>query len=160
MRIHFASDHAGYEYKNELLEFVANELGYEVVDDGAYELDMADDYPDFVHKTATAVSNDPANTRGIILGGSGQGEAITANRHSGVRAVVYYGEPAKEQVDASGAELNMITSTRMHNDANVLSIGARFISIDEAKRVVWEWLGTDFVGGERHDRRIAKIEEF
>ncbi len=159
VKIYFATDHAGYELKNELLEYVSNELGYEVVDEGAHEYNKDDDYPDFIHKAARAVSEDPENNRAIILGGSGQGEAMVANRYKGVRAAVYYGEPSSKQVDAGGRELGMITSTREHNNANVLSIGARFLTTEEAKNVVKSWLAQEFTGEERHKRRIEKIDK-
>jgi len=158
MKIYFATDHAGYEMKEVLIKYVRDELGYEVEDMGAHRLDSTDDYTDFVHKAAGKVSSDPANSRAIVLGASGQGEAIVANRHSEVRAVVYYGEPTSPQVDASGKELGMIESTREHNDANVLSLGARFLTMEEARRVVKLWLSTEFTGQARHSRRISKID--
>ncbi len=157
MTIYLASDHAGFAYKEALREFVQNELGYVVVDCGAYEENMEDDYPDFVRSAAEAVSEDAENRKAIILGGSGQGEAICANRHPGVRAVVYYGEPTHDQVDADGVSRDIITSSRNHNDANVLSIGARFVSLEEAKRVVALWLETPFGRDARHVRRIEKL---
>lgn len=158
MKIYFAADHAGFKLKNELVAFVRDEFGYEVEDCGAFELNLDDDYPEFVSKAAEAVSGDPGNRKAIVLGGSGQGEAIVANRHKGVRAVVYYGEPDREQKDASGNELTILASTRTHNDANVLSLGARFIDGDAAKRAVTEWLKTPFGGEERHTRRIEQID--
>jgi ribose 5-phosphate isomerase B len=158
MTIYFATDHAGFELKNELLAYVKNELGYTVEDCGAHELDVADDYPDFVHKAAAAVSEDPENRQAIIVGASGQGEAICANRHKGIRAVLYYGEPAQNQVDAAGKELDMIESTRVHNAANVLSLGARFISTFQAKEVVQKWLEVSQGSEERHVRRIQKLD--
>src|SRR3989338_11277623 len=92
MRVHFASDHAGFELKQKLIEFV-DSLGYETVDHGPYEFDPDDDYPDFVRPAAEAVANDPEQSRGVILGKSGQGEAMAANRFKGVRAAVFYGRP-------------------------------------------------------------------
>lgn len=157
MKIYFAADHAGFELKDTLLAYVRDELGYDVEDCGAYELDPNDDYPVFIQKAAEAVSKNPKNRRAIVLGASGQGEAITANRYSGVRAVVYYGEPGGQQTDASGEKLNMIASTRAHNDANTLSLGARFIRKEEAKKVVQQWLETPFSGEERHVRRIDML---
>lgn len=147
MRIYFATDHAGYELKNELLAYVKDTLGYEVEDYGALTYDEQDDYPDFVHKAAAAVSADPEHCKAIVLGGSGQGEAIVANKHRGVRAVVYY-----------GGKPDIITLSREHNDANVLSLGARFLSLAEAQEVVRVWLATPFGGVDRHTRRIAKVE--
>lgn len=146
MKIYFASDHAGFELKNELLAFVQN-AGYQTEDCGSFEYENEDDYPDFIKKASEAVSKDSENSKAIILGGSGQGEAIVANKFSGVRAVVFY-----------GGDLNIIKLSREHNDANILSIGARFVSVNDAKDVVMLWLETSFSGEERHKRRINKIE--
>lgn len=145
--IYLASDHAGFELKEKLKAYL-RELGYEVKDFGAFALDAADDYPDFIALAAQAVSEDPDNSRAIILGGSGQGEAMVANRFSGVRAAVYYGGDEK-----------IIALSREHNDANVLSLGARFLTEEEAKRAVKLLLETPFSGEERHARRIKKIED-
>lgn len=147
MKIYFASDHAGFELKNSLMEMVNVDLGLEVEDCGAFDYDEADDYPDFVRVAADAVSSDPEESLAVIIGGSGQGEAIVANRFVNVRAAVYYGGP-----------MEIITLSREHNDANVLSLGARFLTEDEAKEALRLWLDTPFSGEERHDRRIAKID--
>lgn len=160
MKIYLAADHAGYELKNVLSVWLRNQE-YEVVDCGADTLDSADDYPVFVAEASRALSEDAAaglETRAVVIGASGQGEAILANRFPGVRCALYYGAPTKEQIDASGKQLDMIASTRMHNDANALSLGARFVSEDEAKVAVQTWLDTPFAGEERHVRRIAMIE--
>jgi ribose 5-phosphate isomerase B len=146
MTIYFATDHAGFALKNALLAYVRDELGYTVEDCGAHEENPEDDYPDFISKAAQAVSGDPHNSRAIILGGSGQGEAMCANRFSYVRATVYY-----------GGNPEIITLSREHNDANILSLGARFLSEGEAKEVVQKWLTTDFSKEERHVRRLAKL---
>ncbi len=145
MKVFFATDHAGFELKNELVSYVAS-LGFEVVDKGASTYDAQDDYPDFISLAAKEVSDDPTS-RGIILGGSGQGEAIVANRFPNVRAALYY-----------GGNSEIVKLSREHNDSNILSLGARFQSIDEAKATVKMWLETPFTGDERHARRIAKIE--
>jgi ribose 5-phosphate isomerase B len=140
--------------KEELKSFLET-LEYEVVDHGAYEYDEDDDYPDFIYPVAESVAID-SQSFGIILGGSGQGEAICANRIKGIRATVFNGQ--YEPVD--GREVpNEIVLSREHNDANVLSLGAKFISIAEAKEAVELWLETDFSGDERHVRRIQKIEK-
>ena len=102
---------------------------------------------------------DPDGTRAITIGASGQGEALVPNRYKGVRAIVYYGPAAHPQVDASGKELDIIASSREHNDANVLSLGARFLTEEEAKEAVKRWLQTPFGGGERHARRVRMIDE-
>lgn len=158
MKVIFAADHAGFALKEALKPFVRS-LGYEVEDVGAYSLDPNDDYVGFVQAAARAVSEDSEHARAIVLGGSGQGEAFTANRFKGVRAVVYYGNPAQKQIDADGKELDMIASTREHNDSNILSLGARFISEEEAKDAVTRWLQTPFSGAERHARRNKKIDD-
>ena len=159
MKVYFASDHAGFEMKNKLIDFVRGELSYEVEDCGAFVPDPDDDFNEFVRKAALAVSENPKNRKAIILGGSGQGEAIAANRFKYVRAVVFYGEPRSEQTDASGETLGMLDSTRRHNDANILSLGARFLSVEDAKKAAKVWLETEFKGEERHIRRIASIDE-
>ena len=147
MKIYFATDHAGFELKEQLVPYVRNELGYDVTDLGAETFDPTDDYPPYIRLASEAVCGD-GTARGIILGGSGQGEAIAANRFPGVRAVVYYGGPDE-----------IITLSREHNDANILSLGARFVELEEAKRVIKKWLETEFPREERHLRRIGQIEE-
>jgi len=146
MKIFIASDHAGFELKEKLVAMLVNE-GYEVVDKGAFKYDENDDYPDFISEAAREVSAEPEAARGIVLGGSGQGEAVVANRFPNVRAAVYYG----------GAH-QIIRAAREHNNANVLSIGARFASEEEAIEAVKTFLETPFSGDERHVRRIAKID--
>lgn len=158
MKIVFATDHAGYSLKEALVPFVRDELGYEVEDMGAHALDPDDDYPLYVSRAADAVAANPGEVRAVILGGSGQGEAMVANRMRGVRAVVYYGPALQMQTDVEGEVLDMLASTRAHNDANVLSLGARFISEEDAKEAVRTWLATPFSGDERHRRRITAID--
>ena len=157
MKIYFAADHGGFELKNELVEFVKN-LGYETEDCGAHVLDIDDDYPLFIQKAARSVAEDTEHRRAIVVGGSGQGEAFAANKIKGIRAVVYYGE-ARTQKDADGKEIDIITSTRDHNDSNVLSLGGRFITIEEAKAAVQKWLATPFSGAQRHARRHRMLEK-
>lgn len=147
MTIYFATDHAGFELKEKIFTYVRDTLGYEVVDCGAYENMPEDDYPEFIRSAAEAVSKSAHNTRAIIFGGSGQGEAIVANRFSNVRAIVYYG----------GNE-DIIRLSREHNDANILSLGARFVTLGEAQEAVELWLSTPFHEEERHVRRIAQID--
>jgi len=154
MKIIFASDHAGFDLKNELVSFVTD-LGYEVEDLGAAEYKEDDDYVGYCARAASQVSGNPDRTRAILLGGSGQGEAIVANRFPRVRAVVYNGESR----GAVYNELDEIVLSRQHNDANVLSLGARFLNADEAKEAVKRWLETEFSGEERHKRRIRQIED-
>ncbi|MFQ5661775.1 MAG: RpiB/LacA/LacB family sugar-phosphate isomerase [Candidatus Paceibacteria bacterium] len=155
MKVLFATDHAGFELKEKLVPFVKS-LGYEVEDLGAFEYDENDDYPDSISKAASEISQNPATNKGIILGGSGQGEAIVANRFPNVRAIVFNGqceEPAGMKVP------NEIVISREHNDANIISLGARFLNEESAKEAVKLWLSTEFSEEERHARRIAKIAE-
>ena len=144
MKIHLATDHAGLELKNSIKDYLINK-GNEVRDHGAYEYDALDDYPDFIFPCARAVASDPLS-RGIILGGSGQGEAMAANRVKGVRAAVFYNGP-----------IDIIKLSREHNNANILSIGARFMSEDEIRSILKVWLNEPFGGG-RHQRRIDKLD--
>lgn len=147
--IYFATDHAGFELKNILVAFVRDELKFDVVDCGADAYDENDDFTDFIAVASREVSADPKNKKAIILGGSGQGEAMLANRFHDVRAVVYYG--GNEEI---------IRLSRVHNDANILSLGARFINVEDAKKTVKLWLETPHVTVEKYDRRIAETEEF
>lgn len=153
MKIVLASDHAGFDLKAELAVFLAS-LGYDVEDVGAMQYDEEDDYPDFIAEAARRVSTGGGMVRAIVLGGSGQGEAIAANRFPHVRAVVYNGESR----GAVFNDLDEIALSREHNDANVLSLGARFLTVPEAKEAVQRWLTTPFSGDARHVRRIEKIE--
>lgn len=160
MKVYFASDHAGYKLKNALVAYVRDSLNEEVEDCGPFEYDDSDDYPVFVDTAVRKVAEDVQDgedSRAIILGASGQGEAMAANRFKGIRAAVYYG-PTGAQIDASGGRLTMIQSTRAHNDSNVLSLGARFLSEAEAREAVKLWVGTAFSGEERHVRRIKEID--
>jgi ribose 5-phosphate isomerase B len=147
MKVAVASDHAGFILKSGILQLL-EESGHQIiVDSGPSTLNDGDDYPPLVAAAAAAVSRGDAE-RAIVLGGSGTGEAVVANRFPGVRAAVYYGGP-----------LDIIRLSREHNDANVLSLGARFVSEDEAAEAVKLWLETPFTAEERHVRRIAQIEE-
>ncbi len=144
MIIHIATDHAGLDLKNSLKEYL-NIKGYEVVDHGAFEYDVRDDYPDFIFPCAKAVASDK-NSKGVILGGSGQGEAMAANRIKGIRAAVYY-----------GSEVDIPILSRRHNNSNILSIGARFVSKKEIYAILDKWLSEPFTGG-RHQKRIDKLD--
>jgi len=145
--IYIGTDHAGFKLKEKLVPYI-KKLGYEVIDKGATKLKKGDDYPDFIAPVARAVKRNPKDSLGIILGGSGQGEAMVANRHKGVRATVYYGGP-----------LNIIKLSKEHNNANVLSIGARFVSEKKAKEIIKLWLMTKFSGEARHKRRLKKLDK-
>lgn len=154
MKIFIGTDHAGYVLKEELVKALTAQ-GYEVMDKGAYEYNEGDDYPDFVIPVAEEVSKDPENCRGIVLGATGEGEAITANKFPHVRAIVYYGK-AHSVVDD---EADVLVRSREHNNANVLSLGARFFTAEEAVSAVTLWLTTPYSKGERHIRRLAKIDK-
>ncbi|OHB17315.1 MAG: ribose 5-phosphate isomerase B [Parcubacteria group bacterium RIFCSPHIGHO2_01_FULL_45_26] len=144
--IYLGADHAGFELKEEIKKYLV-EQGKEVEDLGAFELNQEDDYPDFVVPVAKKVAENPEQNRGIVLGGSGQGEAIAVNRFKGVRAAVYYGGP-----------FDIVKLSRQHNNANVLSLGARFLTKEQAIEVVDLWLETSFEAG-HHTRRIEKLDE-
>lgn len=145
MKIYIGADHAGFKLKEELKQFLAN-LGYDIEDMGANQYDENDDYPDFIIPVANAVAKN-SGSRGIVIGGSGQGEAMAANRIRGVRAALVY--------DKYSAKMS-----REHNDVNIISLGARTLSLRKAKKLVKLWLETPFSNGERHIRRIKKIEDF
>lgn len=149
-KIYIGSDHAGFALKGKLIPFLCG-LGHEVVDCGPEQFDPADDYPKYILSVARSVAEDVKNgklSKGIVIGGSGEGEAITANRLKGVRAATYY-----------GGSHEIIKLSREHNDTNILSLGARFISETEAKVVAKLWLETKFSHDERHIRRIKEIDE-
>ncbi len=173
MNIHIGTDHAGFELKEKLVQYL-NKLGHEITDHGAFSYDLDDDYPDFITPVAHAVSMD-MNSLGIILGGSGQGEAMCANKISGIRAGVFYGCVIPDLIRYPGfndKNLNtdleietihtensfeIVRLLREHNNANILSLGARFITDDEVFAAVKVFLETEFSNDERHVRRINKF---
>lgn len=160
MKIFIAADHAGFTLKNALAEHIRT-LGYEVEDMGAFSNDPEDDYPDFMMPLAKRVA-DETGARGIIVGGSGQGEAMCANRVSGVRAAVFYGpRQVTAALDIEGGHsedgFDAVRLPRRHNNANILAIGARFISGNEADEAVRIFLETPFSDSPRHARRLAKF---
>tara|TARA_Y100000389_G_scaffold38242_1_gene32586 strand:- start:9347 stop:9802 length:456 start_codon:yes stop_codon:yes gene_type:complete len=139
-----ATDHAGFELK-EVVKQSLIKLNFEVKDFGAFEYDASDDYPDFINPAAKFISENQG-VMGIIFGGSGQGEAMAANRFKGVRAAVFYDGPDE-----------IINLSRLHNNANVLSLGSRFINSDRAIELIERWLDVEFEGG-RHQKRIQKLD--
>lgn len=145
--IYLATDHAGFTHKNEIRSWLMRE-GYSVEDCGNFELDELDDFTDYIDKAAKAVATNPSVHKAIIFGGSGQGEAMLANRYKGVRAAVFYGPPEE-----------IVTLSREHNDANILSIGARFVSVDMTKEAVWKWLHTNPLTDKKYARRNKKMSE-
>jgi ribose 5-phosphate isomerase B len=146
MIIHLAADHAGFEMK-EFLKEALTELDYEIVDHGNFEYEERDDYNDFIKLAAEEVSLNPEENKAIIFGGSGQGEAMLANRLPNVRATVYY-----------HFDPEIIKVSREHNDANILSVGARFLSNEEMLESVLFWLEIPFSEKPRYIRRIEKME--
>ena len=145
MRIHLGTDHAGLELKDHLVEWL-RERGHEPLDHGPYEFDAEDDYPVFCLQAAMAVVDDPGSF-GIVIGGTGNGEQIAANKVEGIRAALAWSEETAE-------------FARLHNNANIVSIGARMHSVKEATRLVEVFLATDFTGEERHVRRISMLRDF
>ena len=146
-KVYLATDHAGFELKEKLKTHLL-ESGYNVKDFGANIYNKEDDYPDFIKPLAEEVAKDPDGVMGIILGYSGQGEAMTANRYKKVRAMEYH-----------GGNLNIIKLARDHNDANVLSLGAGFVTEEEAKGAVNLFLETPFDGTNRNKRHVRRIEK-
>lgn len=149
MKIYIASDHAGFEMKRHLI-FHLSQVGHDVYDCGPEEYNPEDDYPDYVSVAAKHVSEsqNDAYVRGIVIGWSGQGEAIVSNRFPHIRCAVFY-----------GGTKHGVTLSREHNDSNMLSLGAHFVTTQEAAQTVDLWLKTKFSGEERHKRRIGKIEK-
>ena len=145
MRVHLGSDHAGLDLKNHLAEHLTASA-YEVVDHGPMEYDPVDDYPPFVLRAALAVVND-AGSLGVVIGGSGNGEQMAANKVAGVRAALAWND-------------DTASLSREHNDANVVSVGARMHTLDEATGLVERFLTTPFSGDERHARRIAMMADY
>lgn len=152
MNIILAADHAGFELKEQIRLWLS-EQGYSVEDCGAYTFDAADDYPIYMHRAAEklydAVHNhntEPLQSCAIVLGGSGTGEAIVMNRYRGIRAVVY-----------NGQDVDIVRLARSHNDANVLSIGARFVRIEQVFSAIGVFMDTAFEAG-RHQSRVRSIE--
>lgn len=145
MRVYLGSDHAGFDLKNQLAEWLTHH-GHEPVDCGPTAFDGDDDYPPHVLRAALGAANEPGS-RGIVLGGSGNGEAMAANKVRGVRAALVWSQETARLA-------------REHNDANVISIGARMHDTAEATRFVEIFLGTSFSGAERHTRRIAMLAHY
>jgi ribose 5-phosphate isomerase B len=142
MKIAIGSDHAGFQLKETLKSYLNNK-GFEIKDFGAFSEERAD-YPDFAHPVALAVEYNEVD-RGVLICGSGNGVNMTANRHHGVRSALCWNE-------------EIAKLARQHNDANVIALPARYISIEEAKKCIDAFFSTDFEGG-RHTERVNKIEE-
>lgn len=149
MRIHIATDHAGLEFSEKIQQYLT-EKGYEVIDHGPKEYDPLDDYPAFCINAARAVAKDQAQqveTLGVVFGGSGNGEQIAANKVEGIRAALVWNK-------------DTAVLAREHNDANVISIGARQHTFEEARDLIETFITTPFPGEERHSRRVAQIAEY
>ena len=163
MKIYLGADHAGFELKEKIKSFLLGK-NFETEDCGAFKFDKNDDYPDFISNVAQIVSRDPENSRGIVVGGSGQAEMMLANKFKGVRCALFYNTavPIKaaditERISTNPYEI--IRLTREHNNSNMLSIGARFVEDEKALNAVVQWLNEPFPGDKRHVRRINKIKE-
>lgn len=162
MTIALACDHTGFEQLKDLHIYLES-LGYSCKNFGPKSLKTSDDYPDFIMPAAKAVASGECQ-KGIVLGGDGQGEAMAANRFKGVRCAVFYGPAvAKKVVDVSGRvshdPYEIVRLSRVHNNANMLSLASRFVSLEDMKQVVKLWLETAFEGEERHVRRINKLDK-
>ena len=145
MRVHLGSDHAGLELKAHLIEWLGDH-GHEAVDHGPFVYDADDDYPVFCLRAASGAVEDEGSL-GVVIGGSGNGEQIAANKVKGVRAALAWSEETA-------------TLARQHNDANVLSVGGRLHTLEEMTRFVEVFLTTEFTGEERHARRIAMLASY
>lgn len=161
MKIALATDHAGYEEVQKIKEHITL-LGHECIDFGPTSFDPDDDYPDFIFPAAQAVAAGDCE-RGIIFGGSGQGEAIAANRVKGVRCALFYGPVSpRRAIDSEGTvsddPLVLLRLSREHNNSNMLSLAARFLSEEEIKTAVTAWLEMPDATAERHIRRIKKLD--
>lgn len=142
MKIYLGTDHAGFELKEKIKSYLT-EKGFEVEDCGAFEFDKNDDYPSFISKAAMKTSQDPSSF-GVVFGKSGAGECIVANKIKNIKAVLGF---SKENVELS----------RLHNNANILSLGSMFVNEELAKQLVKIFLETKFTNEERHVRRIQEI---
>lgn len=163
MKVYLATDHTGLELKNKVKAFLQKE-GYQIEDCGAYEYNKNDDYPDFISKAAEKVSQNPDNTRGVIFGASGQGEAMVANKFKNVRCALFYTPAIPTQaVNIEGRQstdpFEIIKLTREHNFANMLSIGIRFVKEEDVFKAVKVWLEAPLTTEEQHVRRVEKIKK-
>lgn len=145
MRVHLGADHAAFDLLGELVTFLEGE-GHQVTNHGPHAFDAEDDYPVYVLRAAEAVAADPESL-GVVLGGSGNGEQMAANKVKGIRAALCYSQ-------------ELAGLAREHNNAQVISIGARMTSVDDAKDMVATFLATPFSGAERHQRRISMMEAY
>lgn len=152
-KIYLASDHAGFELKEKVKDFlIDNYKDFKIIDEGAFSFEQDDDYTKYIHKAAFRLSEDAnidnkvIKSIAFVFGGSGEGEAMVMNRYDGVRCTTYYGK-----------DLEIITLGRKHNNANSISFGARFVEDDECVKAVNLFLETDFEAG-RHEKRVINID--
>lgn len=162
MKVYIACDHTGFEVKNKVFGILKNE-GYDVIDCGPPTFDQNDDYPDWISQAAMKVSADPEGF-GIIFGGSGQGEAIVANKYKNVRCALFYSLAIPTQaIDIKGltsdSQYEMIRLTREHNNSNMLSLAIRFLTMQQIMEAIKIFLESPFTGEERHARRVQKIKK-
>lgn len=143
LTIYFGSDHGGFVLKEEIREYLEKRKEYEVIDLGAFNLESLDDFPDFALAVAKKIS-EKEGAKGILFCGSGQGMAIAANKIRGIRAAVCWDIASAKQ-------------SREHLDANILCLGAKFVSVELAKKITDIWLGTSFLNEEKYSRRLRKI---
>lgn len=163
MKIYLASDHAGFEFKNQIKAFLEKK-DYEVTDCGPDHFDKNDDYPDFVSKAAEAVSLDPKGSIGILCANTGQAEAMLANKYKNVRCALFYAPAvAVSAVDVTGRlstnPFEIINLAREHNNANMLSLSGKFMDLSTAEKAIELFISTSFPEDERHLRRIEKIKK-
>lgn len=161
MKISLATDHTGFEQLKDL-EIYLESLGHTCQNFGPTTLNINDDYPDYIVKAAEAVASGDFE-RGVIMGGSGQGEAMAANRLKGIRCAVFYGPAVVGRIiDANGrvssSPYEIVRLSREHNNSNMISIAARFVSLADMQQVVKIWLDTPFTEQPRHVRRIDKLD--
>lgn len=147
MKLYIAGDHAGFKLKEKIKKWLVK-LGHEVKDFGPFKYDKDDDYPDYTFPLAEKVAKD-RKSFGIVIAGSGIGECIAANKVKGIRAVLYYGKSRK-----------ILTTSKIHDNANVLCLGSRFLNERESKEAIKLWIKTKFTGEKRHKRRLGKITKY
>lgn len=148
MKIFIGSDHAGFEYKSKIKEWL-DKMGYSVEDVGPFKYDPKDDYPTYSFKVAEQVAK-TKDSYGVIIARSGIGESIVANKVTGVRAVSFFGKPSKD----------FLKMSRMHDNTNVLCFGSEFVTLPEAKKAITIWLKTEFKNETRHKRRLKEISDY
>ena len=161
MTIYLAADHAGFELKSNLVDFL-QKLGYDVLDCGAYTYKKDDDYPRILKKAAILLLEDVKNhveSYAIVIGGSAQGEAVAMNRFRGIRCGVLYAPDMQLKTDSSGRDLSVVESMKVHDNTNALALASRALNVEDAQTAVSRWLRSNFTHEERHVRRIKQIDD-